>query len=94
MTIKYEDVRQKLLSDSEVKKAYEASKAEFEIAHALIEARLQAKMSQREVAERMHTTQSVIARLESGRHLPSLQTLYKYAQAVNKTIPLSIHPNE
>jgi DNA-binding XRE family transcriptional regulator len=94
MTIKYENVRKKLLADSKVREAYEESKAEFEIAHALIQARLQAKMSQQEVAKRMHTTQSVIARLESGKHLPSLQTLYKYAQAVNKTISLSIHPNE
>ncbi|WP_342278577.1 helix-turn-helix transcriptional regulator [Candidatus Tisiphia endosymbiont of Myopa tessellatipennis] len=30
----------------------------------------------------MNTTQSVIARLESGKHFPSLQTIYRYAIAV------------
>ncbi|MBL0941157.1 MAG: helix-turn-helix transcriptional regulator [Alphaproteobacteria bacterium] len=46
-----------------------------------------------ENAGRRHAPQSAVASLESGRHLPSLQTLYKYAQATNKTIPLSIYPN-
>ena len=34
-----------------------------------------------ELAERMHTTQSTIARLESGRTMPSMRTLARYAEA-------------
>ena len=38
----------------------------------------------------MNTTQSVIARLEGGKHFPSLQTIHKYSIAVNKIINLHV----
>jgi DNA-binding XRE family transcriptional regulator len=92
MTRKFEDFKKKLLKDPEVLKAYEGSKREFEVAEALISARIKAKMTQVEVAKRMNTTQSAIARLESGNHLPSLHTLFKYAHAINRKIDLHIEP--
>ena len=55
---------------------------EFAIARELISARARAGLSQAEVAQRMGTTQSVVARLESGRRPPSLRTVRRYAQAV------------
>ncbi len=88
----YETFRKKLLSDPEVLKEYEAHKAEFEIAMALIKARLAAKMTQLDVARRMCTSQAQIARLESGQHFPSMSSIHKYAQAVNRKINLSINP--
>lgn len=92
MNIDFENVRDKMMQDPEVSKAYEQMKPEFEVAEALIEARLKAELTQSEVAKRMHTTQSVVARLESGKRLPSLQTIYKYAHAVNRRISLNILP--
>lgn len=88
----YETFRNKLLSDPEVLKEYEAHKAEFEVAMALIKARLATKMTQSDVAKRMHTSQVQIARLESGQHFPSMSSIHKYAQAVNRKINLSINP--
>ncbi len=90
--IKYNDLRTKLLLDQEVKKEYEECSLGYEIAHALIQARVEAKMTQDQVADKMKTTQSVIARLESGRHFPSLQTIHKYASAVNRVINLHVMP--
>jgi len=90
--IKYESLKKKLLEDPEVQKEYAASALEYEIAYALILARVKANMTQEEVAEKMNTSQSVIARLESGRHFPSLQTIYKYATAVGQNIDLHVHP--
>jgi len=90
--IKYDSVRKKLLADPEVVKEYEAHKAEFEISRALIKARLSAKMSQTEVAKKMHTSQSQVARLESGTHFPSIQTIHRYAQATNHKISFEIKP--
>ena len=51
--IKYEEVREKLLADPEVFKEYELQKAEFEIAWALIKARLKTHMTQVQITERM-----------------------------------------
>lgn len=90
--IKYENVRKKLMSDPEVVKEYEDHKTEFEVAKALIQARIDAKMTQNEVAKRMHTSQAAIARLESGHHFPTIQTIQKYARAVNHPISLEIRP--
>ncbi|WP_375331705.1 helix-turn-helix transcriptional regulator [Candidatus Tisiphia endosymbiont of Temnostethus pusillus] len=84
--IKYESLRKKLLSNPEVQKEYKTSALEYEVAYALISARVKANMTQSEVAEKMNTTQSVIARLESGKHFPSLQTIYRYAIAVDRSI--------
>ena len=88
----YETFRKKLLSDPEVLKEYEAHRAEFEVAMALIKARLAAKMTQLDVAIRMRTSQAQVARLESGQHFPSMSSIHKYAQAVNRKINLSINP--
>lgn len=88
----YELFRKKLLSDPDVLREYEGHRAEYEVAKALIKARLAAKMTQIEVAKRMHTSQAQVARLESGEHFPSIHSICKYAQAVNRKISLSITP--
>jgi DNA-binding XRE family transcriptional regulator len=81
MTIPFEDLKARLLANPEVKAEYDALAAEFEIAIELIKARLRAKLSQAELAARMGTSQSTVARLESGQVLPSTKTLLRYAEA-------------
>ena len=49
------------------------------LAAAMIEARARADLTQQQLAERMHTTRAVIARLESGRVKPSTRTLERLA---------------
>ncbi len=75
-------MKAELLAAPAVKAEYEALADEFAIAHELVAARARAGLSQAEVAQRMGTTQSVVARLESGRRPPSLRTVQRYAQAV------------
>ena len=57
----------------------------FTVAKTLIAARVEAGLTQEEVAERMGTTQSVLARLEAGNSLPSMTSLYRYAEATGTT---------
>src|SRR6202047_3438209 len=61
--------------DPEYEEAYNAVEEEFALAAAMIEARARAGLTQQQLAERMHTTQAVIGRLESGRVKPSTRTL-------------------
>ena len=61
--------------------AYEARAAEFDLANELIAARVRAGLSQAQLARRMKTSQSAVARIESGRHWPSRRTLQNYARA-------------
>lgn len=75
-------MKAELLAVPAVRAEYDALADEFAIAHELIAARARAGLSQAEVAQRMGTTQSVVARLESGRRPPSLRTVQRYAQAL------------
>src|ERR1700749_3012022 len=63
------------------RRAYKALETEFNLAAALIAARARAGLTQEELARRMRTTQTVIARLESGRVKPSTRTLERLAKA-------------
>lgn len=74
-------LKKRLLADPKTKAEYDAQAPEFAIARELIAARVRAGLTQDELAERMHTTQSTIARMESGRSLPSMRTLTRYAEA-------------
>ena len=76
------EVKTRLLKDKATREAYLTLEDEFSVAYELIAARVKAGLTQAEVAARMGTTQSVIARMESGRTLPSLRTLSRYAHAV------------
>jgi ribosome-binding protein aMBF1 (putative translation factor) len=69
--------------------AYDALEEEFALASALIKARGDADMTQEQVAQAMGTTQAVVARLESGRVLPSTRTLERFAKATNTRLRIS-----
>jgi ribosome-binding protein aMBF1 (putative translation factor) len=82
--------KQELLSDKDTTAAYADMADEFAIVRELIAARARAGLSQTEVAQRMGTTQSAVARLESGKRLPSMRTVERFAQAVGGRLVLRI----
>ena len=75
--------------DPEYRAAHAASADEFALASALIGARSRAGLSQSQLAQRMGTSQAAIARLESGRYLPSGRTLQRFAEATGTTLRIS-----
>lgn len=72
--------------DSAFKQEYDALEAEFLLFDELLKARKEAGLTQADVADRMGTKTSAVARLEAGggskKHSPSVATLRKYAEAV------------
>ncbi|KJC57264.1 XRE family transcriptional regulator [Bradyrhizobium sp. LTSPM299] len=80
MIIPLKKLKARLLANPKVKAEY-ALAPEFEIATELLKARQRAGLSQSELATRMGTSQSTIARLESGHTLPSTKTLLRFAKA-------------
>jgi DNA-binding XRE family transcriptional regulator len=86
------DIKRELLADPAARTEYEAQAAEFDMARELIAARARAGLTQSDVAELMGTTQSVIARLEGGKRVPSLRTVQRYAQAVGARAVVRIEP--
>jgi transcriptional regulator with XRE-family HTH domain len=83
-----------MLSDPEVKGAYDEMQPEFD----LLRARLKAGKTQDEVAQLMRTTKSVVSRLENGggkkRHSPSLDTLRRYAKALGYELKIQLVPHK
>jgi ribosome-binding protein aMBF1 (putative translation factor) len=90
MTIPLKEFMAKSLNDPEVKREFDALEQEFAISSELIRARARAGLSQTELAERMGTSQSAIARIESGRTLPSAKTLIRFAEATGSKIQLRL----
>lgn len=87
------DLHTKWLEDPAYRVAYDAMEEEFALASALIEARAKAGLTQEELARRMKTTQSVIARLEGGRTWPSTRTLERIAKATGTRLKISFEPD-
>ena len=87
-----DQLKTKLLKNPQTRAEYDALAGEFETARELIAARTLAGLTQSDVALRMGTTQSVIARLESGKRAPSMRTVQRYAQAVGARAVVRIEP--
>ncbi|MDG4874501.1 helix-turn-helix transcriptional regulator [Mesorhizobium sp. WSM4935] len=91
--IPVEEAAKDWLKDPEFVAEYEALEEEFALAEALIKARGEADMTQEQVAVAMGTTQAVIARLESGRNMPSTRTLQRFAKATGSKLRISFEPS-
>lgn len=87
---KLAEVKRKLIADPQFTAEYEKADAEFAVIEALVNARSRANLTQLELARRLGTTQSAIARLEGGRVSPSLSTLRRYAEATGAKLRIEL----
>jgi ribosome-binding protein aMBF1 (putative translation factor) len=87
-----EEVFAEWRKDPAYRETYDALEDEFSLASMLINARAKAGLTQEQLAERMHTTQAAIARLESGRTKPSTRTLERFAAATGMRLCISFEP--
>jgi DNA-binding XRE family transcriptional regulator len=83
-------LKTRLMKNPKFRREYEKAAAGFSIVEALIKARTVAKLSQAEVAKRIGTTQSAIARLEAGNTEPTIPTLRRYAEATGKKLRIEL----
>jgi transcriptional regulator with XRE-family HTH domain len=88
----HNELKARALERADVKAEYDRLDEEFPFLDEFLKARASAGITQAEVAERIGTTQSAIARLESGsgKHSPSLATLQKYAYALGCRLELRL----
>jgi transcriptional regulator with XRE-family HTH domain len=84
--------KRKALADPQVKLAYHELAGEFSFLDEVLRARTESGLTQAEVAKRVGTTQSAIARLESaeGKHSPSIATLQRYARALGYKVEVRL----
>jgi transcriptional regulator with XRE-family HTH domain len=88
--------KRQALAKPAVKEAYESLEDEFSFLDEVLKARAEAGLTQAQVARRVGTTQSAIARLESatGKHSPSISTLQRYAKALGYRLQLRLVKEE
>ncbi len=89
--MKFNDyINKRLKNNPKLAKDFWSGYDKFKIGVLLKEARLKAGYTQEEVAERIHTTKSAISRIENHVEDVRLSTLDKFAQAIGKTLHISI----
>ncbi|MEK7173065.1 MAG: helix-turn-helix domain-containing protein [Patescibacteria group bacterium] len=71
----------KELKDPEFKKYFDEYGKQLEISYKILQLRKKQKLSQEELAKKLNTTQSVVARIEAGKQNFTLETLQKIASA-------------
>ena len=90
---KIRELHRRWSKDADYKNAYDALGEEFDLARALIEARTAAGLSQAQLARRMKTSQSYIARLEGGQVRPSTDALERFAHATRTRLRILFEPH-
>lgn len=86
------DVKKQLLSDPEVHKYYKDLSPKYQVIKQVIEQRKRLNMTQQDLASRLGTTQSVIARFESGNGNISLKTLERMSDVLGCVLNITIEP--
>ena len=82
---------EKYKNDPEFQEAWDKIELEYEIARQIIERRKELGMTQKELAEKIGTTQSVISRIENGHNL-SLNYLMKISEQLNCKPKVKLQP--
>ena len=92
MSVKFDDFLQEQLLDPEFQKEYEALQPEKAIIQAIIDARRQSGLTQKELSERTGIAQGDISKLEKGNANPSLRTLQRLATGMGMKMKLEFLP--
>lgn len=87
---KLKELEKRFMEDPEFREVYASVDAEYTLIEALVRARTAAKLTQAELAQRLGTTQSAVARLEGGRVSPSFATLRRYAEATGSRLTVDL----
>ena len=82
----FDKLKKRLMKNPAFRKEHEATRVEFEIARAIIRARIERGLTQKQLAEKLKPRQSVISRVESMNTTPSLSFLKRLAAVLNVSL--------
>ncbi len=89
-----QELTDELMQDPEFVKEYEAIQPEVNITRAILDARINAGMTQMELSQKSGISQADISRLEKGTRNPSLNLLKRLAEAMDSTLSIEFIPNK
>lgn len=82
----FDEFLKESLKKPRIKTEYDKLESEFAIIQAILDARAKKHMTQEQLAKKIGTKQSAIARIESGNANPSIGFLQKLAEALGKKL--------
>lgn len=88
----YEEYKSIALQDPETRKEYEDLQPEYDIIHAMIKARIDQNMTQKDLSKATGITQADISRIENGTRNPSLEMLKRLAKGMGMQLQLQLVP--
>ncbi len=88
----YKEYKEKALQNAEVKEEYDALQPEYDIIQAMISARVNQNLTQKELSERTGITQADISRIENGTRNPSLSMVKRLAEGLGMQLKLEFIP--
>ncbi len=90
----FNEFKQKMLENPEVKEEYDALEPEFDIIQAMVKARKELHLTQKELSERTGITQADISRIENGTRNPSLAMLKRLAKGMDMVLKIEFIPRQ
>ncbi len=87
-------LKQELMQDEDFRREYEALQPEQDIIRAILDARIRAGLTQKELSRRSGISQADISRLENGTRNPSLRLLKRLADAMDSTLRIEFIPKK
>lgn len=92
MTKRWQEVRSPRMEDPAAQAGYKRAERAYHLAEQVRQLRSMSGLTQKQLAERMGTTQSAVARLEGGGVYPTIETLEKVAEALGAEMEISLRP--
>ena len=89
----YNEYKKQVLKNEEVRAEYDALQPEYDIIQAMIDARNEQHLTQKELSERTGITQADISRIENGTRNPSLSMVKRIAEGLGMQLKLEFVPS-
>ena len=90
--ITYKEYKNKCLEDSNFKKEYDDLEPEYDIIDAMIKARKEKGITQKQLSELTGISQADISRIENGTRNPSLEMIKRLATGMGMRLKLEFIP--
>lgn len=92
--MKLDDYLQERLEDPKFKKEWDDIQPEMDVIRAMVDARVEQNLTQKELAEKVGMNQADISKLENGTRNPSLKVLKKLANGLGMELKIQFVPTK
>jgi len=86
----WKELKEEFMKDPKFREEYEKLQPEYRLMEAIIRRRIERKMTQKSLAQKLRTKQSAISRLESGTYNPTFKFLKQLAAALDCKLNISL----